>query len=390
MEIFVISSEKNYIIAERLMADSPWATLLQGYELLAGPEGMYHAVKRELMHSDCFLPIIDNSFSIDNDLMLELRTALEYSKKYNKIIIPVLVGNTQVLEEIKNIYCVRIEDPENQKCYALAKRKIETIHARFFTEDTESPYRLTISIYSLSLVLCLCASLAFLFWYVQRHNITALCFAFLFLLAGGFFCVLLLDKKNSIRRQRMSRDEYIYSKQLEKKIVTENRPVLSNNNLPDDKAPQKNEINALGLMQVNLNNIEKYYKWSQEQAKSAFSLAVWMCIVGLLVFAIAVLLPTVFRASIEVAVITAIAGGLVELFAGTALVVYKSSVEQLNYYHKALHEDERFLSSVNLIGEFSTPEKKDEVLHEIIKSEISMNTMGFDTVTNDTGNNPKK
>lgn len=40
---------------------------------------------------------------------------------------------------------------------------------------------------------------------------------------------------------------------------------------------------------------------------------------------------------------------------------------------KALHEDERFLSSVNLLGKFSTVEAQDDMLREIIRSEIQMN-----------------
>ena len=55
------------------------------------------------------------------------------------------------------------------------------------------------------------------------------------------------------------------------------------------------------------------------------------------------------------------------------MVVYRNSLSQLNHYHKALHEDERFLSSVNLLGKFSTVEAQDDMLREIIRSEIQMN-----------------
>ena len=48
-------------------------------------------------------------------------------------------------------------------------------------------------------------------------------------------------------------------------------------------------------------------------------------------------------------------------------------IYQLNHYHKALHEDERFLSSVNLLGKFSSVEAQDDMLREIIRSEIQMN-----------------
>ncbi len=63
---------------------------------------------------------------------------------------------------------------------------------------------------------------------------------------------------------------------------------------------------------------------------------------------VAILIPIVFRLSFQMSIIPAIGGVITELIAGTALVVYRNSLSQLNHYHKALHEDERFLSSVNL------------------------------------------
>lgn len=98
-----------------------------------------------------------------------------------------------------------------------------------------------------------------------------------------------------------------------------------------------------------------------------------MCISGFVLMVVAILLPVVFRLSFQMSIIPAIGGVITELIAGTALVVYRNSLSQLNHYHKALHEDERFLSSVNLLGKFSSVEAQDDMLREIIRSEIQMN-----------------
>lgn len=98
-----------------------------------------------------------------------------------------------------------------------------------------------------------------------------------------------------------------------------------------------------------------------------------MCISGFILMIVAIMLPVVFRLSFQMSIIPAIGGVITELIAGTALVVYRNSLSQLNHYHKALHEDERFLSSVNLLGKFSTVEVQDDMLQEIIRSEIQMN-----------------
>ena len=56
------------------------------------------------------------------------------------------------------------------------------------------------------------------------------------------------------------------------------------------------------------------------------------------------------------AIIPVIGGAITEFVAATALVVYQKSISQLNHYHQALHEDQRFLSSVNLIDKFHKEE----------------------------------
>lgn len=91
----------------------------------------------------------------------------------------------------------------------------------------------------------------------------------------------------------------------------------------------------------------------------------------------AIVLPIIFSLSFQMSLIPAVGGIITELIAGTALVVYRNSLVQLNHYHKALHEDERFLSSVNLLGKFSTVEAQNDMLREIIRSEIQMNLFGL-------------
>lgn len=107
-----------------------------------------------------------------------------------------------------------------------------------------------------------------------------------------------------------------------------------------------------------------------------------MCIFGFALMIAAIVLPVVFRLSFQMSIIPAVGGVITELIAGTALVVYRNSLSQLNHYHKALHEDERFLSSVNLLGKFSTVEAQDDMLREIIRSEIQMNLDGLKEIEN--------
>ena len=162
-----------------------------------------------------------------------------------------------------------------------------------------------------------------------------------------------------------------YSRRLKRAIVPEE--IKQEEKKSSGNEGKKKEIDALERMMINLEDIKEFYTWSQKQAKASFILAVIMCISGFGLMIVAILIPIVFRLSFQMSIIPAIGGVITELIAGTALVVYRNSLSQLNHYHKALHEDERFLSSVNLLGKFSSVEAQDDMLREIIRSEIQMN-----------------
>jgi len=172
------------------------------------------------------------------------------------------------------------------------------------------------------------------------------------------------------RKKEIEEDTLEYRKKLLNVFEVDKN--IDGNNSQRDYAPQTEE-DALKRMLVNLEDINEFYKWSKTQAKGAFILAVFMCMVGLALIIGAVFNILLFSAPINVTIITGVGGVIVELVAGTALVVYRSSLSQLNHYHQALHEDERFLSSVTLISKFSNDEAKEEMLKEIIRSELQMN-----------------
>lgn len=134
------------------------------------------------------------------------------------------------------------------------------------------------------------------------------------------------------------------------------------------------KMGVMERMTINLEDIKEYYTWSQKQAKYSFWVAIVLCAVGIALVVIAILLPTSFNQDIAPAIISAVGGAVTELLAGTVLIVYKSSLSQLNHYHRALHEDERFLSSVSLVDKLSSVSKQDEMLEKIIDAELSLNS----------------
>lgn len=116
-----------------------------------------------------------------------------------------------------------------------------------------------------------------------------------------------------------------------------------------------------------------YYDISKQQAKTSFAWAIIISFIGIVLIAFAIispLIPVFQNQNILIPVIGSIGGAVVELFAGTILVVYIKSLSQMNLYHKALSEYQRYLSCVNLVSKISTIQKQDQLYEEIIHEEI--------------------
>jgi hypothetical protein len=169
-----------------------------------------------------------------------------------------------------------------------------------------------------------------------------------------------------LRKERDVNEITQYSEKLKRTIIESNYKGTKEKG--NDASTKKNDENdALNLMLVNMAEIKAYYTLSKTQAKDSFRLSVWMCILGFILLVAAVVLPFLTSGKYEVSIITAIGGAIVEIIAGTSLFVYKNSLLQLNHYYESLHDNEKFLSTVNLVRKLSQ-EKQDDMYIEIIRS----------------------
>lgn len=133
---------------------------------------------------------------------------------------------------------------------------------------------------------------------------------------------------------------------------------------------RKNEKkDIIALMLKNNDEITEYFKISKTQAKSSFWFSVISCIVGLLALVVGIYGIVILKDA-SISVISLISGAISELISGTVFWVHNKSALQLNHYYDALHENEKFLSAVNIADKLSD-EKREEVLVEIIHKQIS-------------------
>jgi hypothetical protein len=392
MKVYILATSDNISFAEKLLNNIRNAKIISTSSVDEIGLDSNVALKRKMESADVILVIIDDKFSESMYLNLELQLAqMLVRENREKMLLPVVLNKADVPKCIEGILYISC-DSKSEEDLSNAKLMIEKVltHRRYNVRKTNGNE--VRSKTSSMIILTLAIEMFAMLFVVLLFKYPSLDMGYMdnsmSLLLGLITVVLsvctLITSYLSIMRRRWQEDDEeeieSYSRRLKKAIVPEE--IKRTEEVSSENKEKKKEIDALGRMMINLEDIKEFYTWSQKQAKASFILAVVMCILGFALMIAAIVLPVVFRLSFQMSIIPAVGGVITELIAGTALVVYRNSLSQLNHYHKALHEDERFLSSVNLLGKFSTVDAQDDMLREIIRSEIQMNLDGLKETEN--------
>lgn len=385
MKVYILASLDNISFAEKLLSNIRNAKIISKPSINEIGSDINVALKRKMESADVVLAIIDEKFSDSVSLNLELQLAqMSVRENRNKVLIPVVLNKADVPKCIEGtLYIDCISDSEQDLCKTQLMIENVLTHRKYIIRKgnlkeknsrTSSMIIMTLAIemFAMLFIVLLFKENPFQMGSIGDESIITITFGIASVMLAF---VALLTSYLSIMKRRWQEDDEeeleSYSRRLKRAIVPEE--IKQEEKKSSGNEGKKKEIDALERMMINLEDIKEFYTWSQKQAKASFILAVIMCISGFGLMIVAILIPIVFRLSFQMSMIPAIGGVITELIAGTALVVYRNSLSQLNHYHKALHEDERFLSSVNLLGKFSSVEAQDDMLREIIRSEIQMN-----------------
>lgn len=135
-------------------------------------------------------------------------------------------------------------------------------------------------------------------------------------------------------------------------------------------------------MLKNHIEIKEYFSISKNQSKFSFYFSIVSSVVGIIVVIIAAAGIVIFK-SLGISIIAALSGAITEIISGIVLWIHNKSALQLNYYYDSLHENEKFLSTVNIADKLSE-EKKEDMYIEIIRKQIDIRTKGKESSASDT------
>jgi hypothetical protein len=129
---------------------------------------------------------------------------------------------------------------------------------------------------------------------------------------------------------------------------------------------------VLALMIKNVAELREYYTINKQQARSSFSAALFISVLGFILFASGVILSYYNNSNLNVIPYSTVAGTVVEIIAGLFFWLYSKAITQINIFHSSLQNTEKFLTAIQLVDKISD-DKKDDVYKEIISKILDSN-----------------
>lgn len=279
MRVYIIALQNKMPFAEKLLEDIKNARIISRplvYEVITeiGTD-----IKRRIAGADIILAIIDEK-SINNVMFnTELQLALMESRKNrNKMLLPIILDDVAVptaLESTLYIKCNSESEEDLEKAKLNIMRAME--HRRYIVKTqklkenksrTSSMIILTLAIelFAALFVVLLIKEPSFNIGYLDDDGIITLSLG---LITVTLSITTLFTSYLSIMKRRWQEDEEeeieSYSRRLKRAIVPEESKQDRNNKSGNEET--KKEIDALGRMMINLEDIKEFYTWSQKQGK---------------------------------------------------------------------------------------------------------------------------
>jgi hypothetical protein len=174
--------------------------------------------------------------------------------------------------------------------------------------------------------------------------------------------------------------------EAEKKNMGNGGTAKKKNTTPKSES-SNDKKDILNAIRLDIRGIREYYTISKNNVRYSFLLSIVFCVVGLLLFVVLAL--TGFKDQ-TVTIFVSIMSAASELFAGTAFLMYKSALDQLNIYYEELHDNEMLLAAVQLAERLPEKGEREKAYIEIINGAIKIMTECDDKKTTEDKNSTKK
>jgi hypothetical protein len=142
-----------------------------------------------------------------------------------------------------------------------------------------------------------------------------------------------------------------------------------------EEEPSK-KSNIFDSIQLSLNQLTEYYTINKGQARSSFRSSIFAMVVGLGTLVSGIWFFYFHQGNVQLATLSSISGVLVQFIGGAYFVLYKKSLEQLNFFYESLLTMQDTMLAVQLAEQLEE-EHRGEVYEKIIMALISRKRGSF-------------
>lgn len=134
------------------------------------------------------------------------------------------------------------------------------------------------------------------------------------------------------------------------------------------KIENDDKLDIFHTIQLSLNQLNEYYTINKSQAKRSFQFSMFSIVIGLATIICGIWFIYLGNKNVELSVIVTTSGILLEFVGGAYFLMYKRSMNQVNFFFGQLIKIQDTMLAINLAKDIKQENKSDKVIENIIKS----------------------
>lgn len=136
-----------------------------------------------------------------------------------------------------------------------------------------------------------------------------------------------------------------------------------------EQKPTTTQTDVLNTIELNLNQLNEYYVINKNQAKNSFRTSLFAVFIGFLTLIGGIWLFYIQDTpNLQLTALSSISAILIEVIGGSYFVIYKKSLDQLNYFYEKLYQVQNIMLALKINDDIEDNVKKTEILEKIILS----------------------
>lgn len=120
------------------------------------------------------------------------------------------------------------------------------------------------------------------------------------------------------------------------------------------------------LVEINLDNLEKYYKLIKVHAENSFKVSLFSGVIGFILISVGLVIGYLDQKNLNILYISTASGILIEFISGIFFYLYNKTIRELKDYHERLLQVQNILLAFKIVDDTKDEQKKVTMLEQML------------------------